>query len=216
MSDAAPGREVAIALAPVALLGAIASVVLAWVDVPVLAAVLGVGIVLAVCLSAWRASISAPAAEEAPVALLSEIRADHRRPTIDRESGLLAEWYFRLRAEEEIVRARRYGQAFTLLSIRVPSQEQSDEIIVAVREQLREVDFAGDLGTAIVIGLPNTPREGAASAAGRLAQELPAVEIAVAEYPVDGDTLSALLQEEMWDFSHPSSDFTPEHHSGAA
>lgn len=216
MSDGTPGREVALALAPVALLGAIASVVVAWVDVPVLAAVFGVGIVLAVCLSAWRASISAPAAEEAPAAALSEIRADHRRPTIDRESGLLAEWYFRLRAEEEVVRARRYGQPFTLLSIRVPSHEQSDAIIAAVREQLREVDFAGDLGTAVVICLPNTPRDGAATAAGRLARELPTVEVTMAEYPVDGDTLSALLHEETWDFSHPLSDVTPEQHRGAA
>lgn len=216
MSERTQGREFLLALVPVALLGVIAAVVLAWVDVPVLAAVLGAGVVLAVCLAAWRASINEPAAEETPAAVLSEIRADHRRPTIDRESGLLAEWYFRLRAEEEVVRARRYAQPFTLLSIRVPAHEQSDAIIAAVREQLREVDFAGDLGTSIVICLPNTPREGANAAAARLAQELPAVEITVAEYLVDGDTLSELLHEETWDFSHPLSDFMPEQHSGAA
>lgn len=216
MSENAPGREFVLALAPVALLGAIAAVVVAWVDTPALAAILGAGVTLAVCLASWRASINEPAAEETPAAVLTEIRADHRRPTIDRESGLLTEWYFRLRAEEEVVRARRYGQPFTLLNIRVPAHEQSDTIVASVREQLREVDFAGDLGVSIVICLPNTPREGASAAAARLAQELPAVEIAVTEYPGDGETLSELLREETWDFSHPLSDSTPEQHRGAA
>ena len=216
MSKGTQGREFALALAPVALLGVVAAVVLAWVEAPVLAALLGVGIVLAVCLAVWRASISEPAAEDTPAVVVSEIRADHRRPTIDRESGLLAEWYFRLRAEEEVVRARRYGQPLTLLSIRVPAHERSDATVSAVRDQLREVDFAGDLGASIVICLPNTPREGADVVSARLAQQLPAVEILVAEYPGGGDTLSELLREETWDFSHPSSDFTPEQYGGAA
>src|SRR5690242_16005837 len=47
---------------------------------------------------------------------LKAIANDSRRITFDRETGLHVEWYFRLRADEEIARAKRYNQPFTVLT----------------------------------------------------------------------------------------------------
>jgi hypothetical protein len=129
---------------------------------------------------------------------LKSIANDTRRPTFDRETGLHAEWYFRLRADEEIARSKRYNQPFTILRIGAKSRSELDAPRVAMTDWLREVDFAGDLGNTLAICLPNTSRSGAWPVIARLTEITQGVDVIVTEYPADGSTLSALLQEDAW------------------
>ena len=139
--------------------------------------------------------------EEAPVLSPAEAAAlggDRRRPTFDRETGLLTNWYFRLRAEEEIARAARYGQPFTIMSLVADSPGALATSRLSIKHWLRQVDFAGDLGNTIAVLLPNTDRAGAAMAMARLTKLLPDTQIRMAEYPADGSTLAQLLGDEEW------------------
>lgn len=139
--------------------------------------------------------------EEAPALSPAEAKAlggDRRRPTFDRETGLLTNWYFRLRAEEEIARATRYGQPFTIMSLVADTPVALATPRLSIKHWLRQVDFAGDLGNAIAVLLPNTDRAGAAVAVARLTKLLPDTRIRMAEYPVDGSTLAQLLGDEEW------------------
>ena len=129
---------------------------------------------------------------------LKTIASDTRRQTFDRETGLHAEWYFRLRADEEIARAKRYNQPFTILRIGAKSRRELDAPRSAMTDWLREVDFAGDLGDTLAICLPNTSRSGAWPVIARLTEIAQGVDVVVTEYPADGPTLSALLQENAW------------------
>ena len=126
------------------------------------------------------------------------LAGDRRRPTFDRETGLLMNWYFRLRAEEEIARASRYGQPFTIMSIIGDSPEALAVPRLSIKHWMRQVDFAGDLGNTIAVLLPNTDRAGAAIAMARLTKLVPGTQIRMAEYPADGSTLAQLLGDEEW------------------
>jgi len=128
----------------------------------------------------------------------SALAGDRRRPTFDRETGLLTNWYFRLRAEEEIARASRYGQPFTIMSLTGDSPEALAVPRLSIKHWMRQVDFAGDLGNMIAILLPNTDRAGAAIAMARLTKLVPGTQIRMAEYPADGATLAQLLGDEEW------------------
>lgn len=128
----------------------------------------------------------------------ASLSSDHRRSTFDRETGLLTNWYFRLRAEEEIARATRYGQPFTIMSLVGDSPEALAIPRLSIKHWMRQVDFAGDLGNLIAVLLPNTDRGGAAIAMARLTKLVPGTEICMAEYPADGSTLSQLLGDEEW------------------
>jgi len=159
--------------------------------------------VAAFVLMAWRVgAMPAPQAEAKIVALApaqaAALASDRRKPTFDRETGLHANWYFRLRAEEEIARSARYGQPFTVLSIVGATHEALDVPRLALKQWLRHVDFAGDLGNVIAVVLPNTNREGAANVMERLTRLVRNVEVRMAEYPVDGATLAQLLGDEEW------------------
>jgi len=124
--------------------------------------------------------------------------SDRRRPTFDRETGMLMNWYFRLRAEEEIARAARYGQPFTIMCLVGESPDALAVARLSIKHWLRQVDFAGDLGTMIAVLLPNTDRAGAAIAMARLTKLVPGTQIRMAEYPADGSTLPQLLGDEDW------------------
>src|SRR5581483_9090339 len=124
------------------------------------------------------------------------VAGEHRRLTFDRETGLHAEWYFRLRIEEEIARAKRYEQPFTVLTVTGRSPRALDAPRQEVVGWLREVDFAGDLGDRLAICLPNTSRSGAWHVVERLARLAPGLDVALSEYPSDGASMAALLQEE--------------------
>jgi GGDEF domain-containing protein len=152
---------------------------------------------------AWRVGAMPVSQTESTIVALAPAQAaalasDRRKPTFDRETGLHANWYFRLRAEEEIARAARYGQPFTVLSIIGETHDALDMPRLALKQWLRHVDFAGDLGNVIAVVLPNTDRQGAANVMERLTKLVRNVEVRMAEYPVDGATLAQLLGDDEW------------------
>jgi hypothetical protein len=133
-----------------------------------------------------------------PVHKIAQIRRDTRLPSFDRETGLCATWYFRLRIDEEIARAERYKHVFTLVTVAAPTADAMAAARVAVRKSLRSVDLAGSLGDGIAVLLPNTPLGGARMAMARIAEDVPELACRASEYPTDGTTLSALLGEHEW------------------
>ncbi len=190
-------------LVPALVAGTAAVAVASTVDPLALQVALQAVAVAAFILMAWRVgAMPAPQAGATIVSLApaqaAALASDRRRPTFDRETGLHANWYFRLRAEEEIARAARYGQPFTVLSIVGETHEALDMPRLALKQWLRHVDFAGDLGNVIAVVLPNTNREGAANVMERLMKLVRNVEVRLAEYPVDGATLAQLLGDEEW------------------
>ncbi len=127
--------------------------------------------------------------------------ADRRNPVFDRDTGLCVNWYFRLRVEEEMARATRYGQPFTILRVTSPTPEGLDGARLTLKRWLRSVDYAGDLGDELAVMLPATDRSGATIVAERLASTVPDVEFRLAQYPVDGTTIAQLLGEDEWHVS---------------
>lgn len=200
----AEDRIVAIGLGPVVVLGIIAIAITSAIGSGIAGFALGALAVLCAAIGAWRVIViererNATAAEQTPVQA-AFIRADRRRPTFDRETGLLAEWYFRQRFEEEIARAKRYGHALTSLTLTIPAPtpDAIETARLAARAYLRQVDFAGDLGGIIGICLPDTSREQSQVVVDRLTELVPGIDVAAREYPTDGETLSALLNEQSW------------------
>ncbi|HYM16728.1 MAG TPA: hypothetical protein VEZ14_14340 [Dehalococcoidia bacterium] len=153
---------------------------------------------------AWHVGVSEPREiAQAEIVGISAaqtkaLQADRRRPTFDRDTGLYANWYFRLRVEEEIARASRYGQPFTMLRISAVTPDALNVPRLALKGWLREVDFAGDLGDMLAVLLPNTTRTGAAVVTARLEGLAPNVTMLIAEYPADGATLDQLLGDVDW------------------
>lgn len=108
-----------------------------------------------------------------------------------KESDLYADWYFRLRLQEEIERCARYG---THVTVMLAKNEGEDWTASAVRAKLRRSDLPGLLrdGTLGVI-LPNTARDAALQA--RLTRTLATrASIGLACYPEDGADASELLR----------------------
>lgn len=197
-------RLAAMGLGPVVVLGIVAIAITSAIGSGIAAFALGALAVVCAAVAAWRVVVverarNAANVEQTP-AQAAYIRADRRRPTFDRETGLLAEWYFRQRFEEEIARAARYGHALAALTITVPSQTADgiETARLAARAYLRQVDFAGDLGRVISICLPDTSREQSQVVVERLKELVPGIDVSAREYPADGETLSALLNEQSW------------------
>jgi GGDEF domain-containing protein len=201
-----PSRRSLLLLVPVLIAGTAAVAVAATIDTLVLRSVLQAIAVAAFLAIAWYVGLSErndgePAhIVEISSAQATAFAADRRRPTFDRDTGLHANWYFRLRVEEEIVRATRYGQPLTLLCLTgSPAALRTPRL--ALKRWLRQVDFAGDLGDVIAVVLPNTSRDGAAILAERIAAHVPEIDIRVAEHPADGTTLAQLLGDSEWHVS---------------
>jgi hypothetical protein len=160
----------------------------------------------AATLMAWRAGIVTTrtrqwVAEDAPTSTpesLSRFTVDRRRPTFDRDTGLCVNWYFRLRVEEEIARAERYHQPFTMITISAAAPATLENTRLAIKQALRAIDFAGDLGNKIAVLLPHTDRAGADIVASRLGRLAPRANIRVAQFPQDGTTVSHLLGDDEW------------------
>ena len=131
------------------------------------------------------------------------ILKDRRRPVFDQETGLCANWYFRLRIEEEKARAKRYEQPLTLIKLTSESDRALRHYRNTLRKQLRQVDIAADFGDSIAVMLPNTDRAGGEKAVERLALAKSGIEYHLAEYPTEGETLSQLLGEHEWAMSRP-------------
>lgn len=201
-----PSRRSLLLLVPVLVAGAAAVAVAATIDALVARSVLQTIAVAAFLAIAWYVGLSdrndgEPAdIIEISSAQATAMAADRRRPTFDRDTGLHANWYFRLRVEEEIVRATRYGQPLTLLCLTgSPAALRTPRL--ALKRWLRQVDFAGDLGEVIAVVLPNTSRDGAATLAERIDAHVPEIDIRVAEHPADGTTLAQLLGDSEWHVS---------------
>lgn len=141
------------------------------------------------------------ASEDAPASTpetLSRFTVDRRRPTFDRDTGLCVNWYFRLRVEEEIARAERYHEPFTMITISGATPAVIERTRLSIKQSLRTIDFAGDLGNKIAVLLPHTDRAGARVVAGRLASLAHGADIRLAQFPQDGTTVSHLLGDDEW------------------
>lgn len=154
----------------------------------------------AVASASWRVGAAAlggtiTRAHGVPNRLRMVAHSERRAPVMDNDTLLHADWYFRLRLDEEIARATRYSQPFTLIDISSHSPEALEAVRALARDSLREVDFAGDLGQKVAVCLPNTSRSGAWSVVARLTEVVQGVDIRLSEFPVDGETFSALVGE---------------------
>jgi hypothetical protein len=195
----------------VVVLALVAAVLGAAVDSIAVRMTLAVIIPIAAVVATHRAAASSAgaAAAEAVRAVRAEadltyIRQDRRNPIVDRMTGLFTDWYVRLRLEEEIARAARYGQHFTVATI-ASDGPIGKEVTSALAKSLRHVDYAADLGPAVVVVLPNTTTEGAEIWRDRL--ELPdPCQVDLREYPNAGKTVSELLGEDQW--AWPSQEFS--------
>jgi len=162
-----------------------------------------VAAVLAIVAIVWRAAVLVGQQADAVVAALatsSDLRGvalDRRRPIFDRDTGAYSAWYFRLRVEEEIARADRFNETFTVVSISCDARS-SLHVATVASKKLREVDFAGNLGSSVVIVQPRTDRHGAEIFATRVIAPLENVTYRIAEYPSDAPTLDGLLGEDQW------------------
>jgi hypothetical protein len=167
-----------------------------------LALALGSAAVVCAAVAAWRVTVVNGAAMQASLEVKSAVSSagmgDRRRPTFDRQTGLFAEWYFRLRFDEEILRAKRYGHNLTGLALSPRRPENIEALRDAARACLRQVDFAADLGGVIGVCLPDTTREGSQVVIDRIVQSVPDAVVHAGAYPADGLTLSALLDEQAW------------------
>ena len=187
-----------LALMPPLLLGTVAVALATNVSEPnwrVAMMFIAVGSVAA---ASWRVGAAAlggtiTRAHGVPSRLSMVAKSERRKPVLNEDTGLVAEWYFRLRMDEEIARSQRYNQPFTLIEIRANSPDALQTVRAIAQDALREVDFAGDLGQQLAVCLPNTTRSGAWSVVARLTEVAKGVDIKLSEFPVDGSTLGALM-----------------------
>ena len=189
-----------VALSPGLVLGSIAIAIADHVDPASLRFILQFLAIGAVADMSWRVGAAALGGSITRAHGLPErlrvVTDSHRRTTFDRETGIHEEWYFRLRVDEEIARARRYSYPFSLIMVASPSHKVLDAVRVTMKQWLREVDYAGDLGDALALCLANTPKAGAEIVLERLTGLVEGVHVSLSEYPSDGLTLAALLGEE--------------------
>jgi GGDEF domain-containing protein len=118
----------------------------------------------------------------------------------DRETGFYADWYFRLRLQEELVRSQRFGQACSLILVESTkgrlTPEDEKKLFDTMATAFRETDLVAHLGSLrFVVLLPNSAAEGAALARSRLLELLPdgVVEAGMASYPDNGNDWRGLL-----------------------
>jgi hypothetical protein len=187
-----------LALLPPLLLGTVAVALATNVSEPNWRVVMMFTAVGSVAAASWRVGAAALGgtimrAHGVPGRLSMVAKRERRAPVLNEDTGLVSDWYFRLRIDEEIVRAQRYGQPFTIIEISASSPEALEAVRLIAQDALREVDFAGDLGEQVAVCLPNTSRSGAWAVVARLTEVAKGVDIKLSEFPVDGSTLVALM-----------------------
>ncbi len=118
----------------------------------------------------------------------------------DRETGLLAYWYFILRLDEEVVRCVRYGQVFSILLFEAQTGRwaSDDESVLfrAMAESFRSCDLVAHLGNLrFIVLLTNTDVPGAMVWRERLRadEQLRDLTVGRASFPADGESYEALL-----------------------
>ena len=201
-----PSGKLALQIIPALIAGGVAVWLASSIDNAAVMIVLQFAALCCVAAIAWRAGETdveniAQAVEPIAPRQVASLVADRRKPVFDRDTGLCVNWYFRLRVEEEMARAARYGQPFTILRVTSPTTEGLDGARLSLKRWLRTVDYAGDLGDELAVMLPATDRSGATIVAERLATTVPNVEFRLAQYPVDGATIAQLLGEDEWHVS---------------
>lgn len=98
----------------------------------------------------------------------------------DRQTGLLNRAAFLDQMAIEFSRSRRTGEAFSLLAVRIPVLEESDdeqavleECLTRLRRLVRDTDYLGRLGANVLgILLPGTPEPGTAFVAEKIRKGL--------------------------------------------
>ena len=188
-----------VALAPAMLLGSIAILIADHVEPTSTRFILQFTAIGSVAAISWRVGAAALGGTIARAHRLPErlqmVTNDHRRTPFNRETGLHEEWYFRLRVDEEIARSKRYGQPFSLIMIAAGQRQVLDAVRITMKQWLREIDYAGDLGEALALCLPNTDKASAEPVLDRLTSLVEGLHVSLAEYPSDGANLAALLGE---------------------
>ena len=118
----------------------------------------------------------------------------------DRETGFYADWYFRLRLQEELTRSRRFGQPCVLLLAESTrgriGREREADLFKSIALSFRATDLVAHMGNLrFAVLLTHTTREGATIARERLTANVPEgmLQIRVACYPEDGEDWRALV-----------------------
>lgn len=194
--------RVLLLLAPAMIAGTAAVATAGRVEPRLVALALQCVAVCAFVLMAWRVGTryrDARAVRASTPALVTQLAPDRRLPSFDRNTGLCANWYFRMRVEEEMARADRFGQPFTILRVCGETEEAVASIRRAARRSLRQIDLAGSLDAGAALLLPGTTRAAADAVVTRLARCAAGVTIQAAEYPSDANTFEALLGQQAWE-----------------
>lgn len=132
---------------------------------------------------------------------LRQLRETGQRLAIyDRETGLLAYWYFSLRLEEEIARCVRYGQTFSLLLLEARTgrwtSDDESALFRYMAESFRKCDLVAHQGNLrFSVLLTNTDAQGAMVVREHLQgdEQLRELTVGVASFPADGESCEALL-----------------------
>jgi GGDEF domain-containing protein len=118
----------------------------------------------------------------------------------DRETGFYADWYFRLRLQEELTRSRRFGQPCALILAESTrgrlGREREAELFKSISRSFRATDLVAHMGSLrFAVLLTHTTREGAAIAGERLSASVPdgLLQIGFACFPEDGDDWRSLV-----------------------
>lgn len=119
------------------------------------------------------------------------------------DTDLYTDWYFRLRLEEEVERAKRYGTPFSVALIRALGLHQEQDASLAtealreqVRSQLRRSDLLAYLKDgSLALLMPNTRRRSARMVTNRIVAALAEAQpvVGLACYPEDGAQAETLL-----------------------
>ena len=120
------------------------------------------------------------------------------------ETGLYADWYFRLRLQEEVERSRRYDLRFTVLLVKPVGQRIGAESPVAsswigdkIRRNLRKSDLPALLSDgSLGVIMSNSARRAAQTVRRRIAKELEEMNprIGLACFPDDGEDPETILR----------------------
>jgi hypothetical protein len=118
---------------------------------------------------------------------------EEQSKAIHEPNGLLASWYFALRAAEEAARSERYQRPLTLILVEaLPPQRRALEAWIA--DQMRGTDLLcqGHPGEYFML-LPETDEASSWEVSQRLLSQNPGVSLSVATLSADDARFDALL-----------------------